>query len=94
MLTLAGPNATVYFANLSISSASALSDDLKAKYAAEASAAGPRANAVATHVGVKDLMAQHSVPLERVCLLDPKAEKELSPSDGDGKFEWFLFGVS
>jgi ribosome biogenesis SPOUT family RNA methylase Rps3 len=31
--------------------------------------------------------------LERVCLLDPKAEQELSPEDGDGRFEYFLFGV-
>lgn len=29
-----------------------------------------------------------------VCLLDPKAELELSPEDGDGRFKWFLFGVS
>ncbi|KAF5340460.1 hypothetical protein D9758_013572 [Tetrapyrgos nigripes] len=32
--------------------------------------------------------------LEKVCLLDPKAEKELSPEEGEGRFEWFLFGVS
>ncbi|KAE9405581.1 DUF431-domain-containing protein [Gymnopus androsaceus JB14] len=31
--------------------------------------------------------------LDKVCLLDPKAEKELSPEDGEGRFEWFLFGV-
>ncbi|KAG7095996.1 hypothetical protein E1B28_006678 [Marasmius oreades] len=30
--------------------------------------------------------------LGKVCLLDPKAEKELSPEDGDGRFQWFLFG--
>lgn len=32
--------------------------------------------------------------LENVCLLDPKAEQELSPNDGDGRFVGFLFGVS
>lgn len=32
--------------------------------------------------------------LENVCLLDPKAETELSPEDGDGRFAGFLFGVS
>jgi ribosome biogenesis SPOUT family RNA methylase Rps3 len=31
--------------------------------------------------------------IEKVCLLDPKAEQELSPDDGDGRFEYFLFGV-
>lgn len=43
--------------------------------------------------GVLELMKQTSVALDKVCLLDPKAEKELSPEDGDGRFEWFLFGV-
>jgi len=37
-------------------------------------------------------MVERGVPIEKVCLLDPKAEKELSPEDGDGRFEWFLFG--
>ncbi|KAF8495453.1 DUF431-domain-containing protein [Russula emetica] len=33
------------------------------------------------------------IPLERVCLLDPKASLALTPSDGEeGKFTWFLFG--
>jgi len=33
------------------------------------------------------------IPLEQVCLLDPKASLALTPSDGDaGKFTWFLFG--
>lgn len=30
--------------------------------------------------------------MQRVCLLDPKAQVELKPEDGDA-FEWFLFGV-
>jgi len=29
--------------------------------------------------------------MNRVCLLDPKAELELAPSDGE-VFDWFLFG--
>ncbi|CAE6452235.1 unnamed protein product [Rhizoctonia solani] len=36
-------------------------------------------------------MKQHGIDLNQVCLLDPKAEKELSPSDGE-EFSWFLFG--
>ena len=38
-------------------------------------------------------MEEKGIPLDKVCLLDPKAEKELAPEDGDGRFEWFLFGV-
>ena len=43
--------------------------------------------------GVLEIMQQSGVSLDKVCLLDPKAEKELSPEDGDGRFQWFLFGV-
>ena len=52
------------------------------------------ANASAHREGVLELMKQNNIPLERVCLLDPKAEKELSPEDGNGTFDYFLFGVS
>lgn len=45
-------------------------------------------------MSVMELMKTSDVPLEKVCLLDPKAEKELAPEDGGGQFEWFLFGVS
>jgi ribosome biogenesis SPOUT family RNA methylase Rps3 len=31
------------------------------------------------------------IALDKVCLLDPKAERELSPTDG---FSCFLFGAS
>ena len=44
-------------------------------------------------MGVLDLMKASGVLLDKVCLLDPKAEKALSPEDGDGRFQWFLFGV-
>jgi hypothetical protein len=93
MCTLAGPEATIYFASLSTSSATALAADL-ATHKAGNSLGHPGADFHATHVGVQDLMVEHRVPIEKVCLLDPKAEKELSPKDGDGRFEWFLFGVS
>jgi ribosome biogenesis SPOUT family RNA methylase Rps3 len=38
-------------------------------------------------------MEASGIELDKVCLLDPKAEAALSPEDGDGRFEWFLFGV-
>lgn len=39
---------------------------------------------------VTQLMAFHGVPLERVCLLDPKATEVLSPADAL-EFDWFLY---
>ena len=46
--------------------------------------------------GVLDLIKDDTgtgQEIKKVCLLDPKAERELSPEDGDGRFEYFLFGV-
>lgn len=43
-------------------------------------------------MGVLEAMKHHNVPLNKVCLLDPKAENILAPEDGD-EFSWFLFGV-
>jgi len=43
--------------------------------------------------GVRELMEASGIELDKVCLLDPRAENALSPEDGDGRFEWFLFGV-
>jgi hypothetical protein len=93
MCTLAGPDATVYFTSLSTCSATALATDLST-HEGENSLGRPRASFYTSRVGIKDLMVEHGVPIKKVCLLDPKAEKELSPEDGDGMFDWFLFGVS
>ncbi|PCH36884.1 DUF431-domain-containing protein [Wolfiporia cocos MD-104 SS10] len=87
MRSLAGTGAHVEFTHLSQSSCKTLSslfsDTAEREDTAEAS----------THtISVMELMKQRGVPIEKVCLLDPRAEKELSPSDGDGEFEWFLFG--
>ncbi|KZP30881.1 DUF431-domain-containing protein [Athelia psychrophila] len=86
MRILAGSNAHVYFTHLSKSSCESLS-----KIFAESNAEG-LAQASCYEIGVLELMEQMSVPLERVCLLDPKATEALSPQDGDGAFEWFLYG--
>ena len=40
------------------------------------------------HRNVEDIYAHKK---QRICLLDPKASKELSPEDGDN-FDIFLFG--
>jgi hypothetical protein len=44
---------------------------------------------VATNKDITTLAA--GVPKERICLLDPRAEKTLSPEDS-GEFDWFVFG--
>lgn len=38
---------------------------------------------------VLELMQLEGVPLEKVCLLDPRAKGEIAPSDGN-EYEWFL----
>lgn len=88
MRMLGGPEAQIHFTHLSKLSSTSLARSFDGSLSSE-----PIAQAFAHNIGVLDLMKKSSVPLEKVCLLDPKAEKELSPDDGDGRFEWFLFGV-
>jgi ribosome biogenesis SPOUT family RNA methylase Rps3 len=88
MRILAGPGAQVYFTHLSQTSSDSLT-----KIFEEAPNSDVLAQTLCHKIGVLDLMKQSSMPLEKVCLLDPKAEEELSPRDGDGRFSWFLFGV-
>ncbi|ETW77597.1 hypothetical protein HETIRDRAFT_125359 [Heterobasidion irregulare TC 32-1] len=97
MRTLAGPGAQVRFTNLSRAAATSLAQSFAGAPApapTDRPALGLAESACET-VGVLELMQRAGVPRERVCLLDPKAEKALAPSDGEGEgaFEWFLFGV-
>jgi ribosome biogenesis SPOUT family RNA methylase Rps3 len=87
MRALAGPSATVHFTHLSKTASTAL--DCCFVSHGEGSLAIGKCH----QIGVLELMKRENVTLERVCLLDPKAEREISPEDGDGRFEWFLFGV-
>lgn len=89
MLNLAGPDSHVHFTHLSSSSC----ETLRSVFA-QSTEPLLRAQGSPHQLSVMDLMEASSVSLGKVCLLDPKAEKELSPEDGDGRFEWFLFGVS
>ncbi|KAH9931460.1 DUF431-domain-containing protein [Fomitopsis serialis] len=89
MRSLAGPDAHVHFTHLSRSSCQTLTALFSVHAGDEREAAG----ATAHSEPILDLMRRLSIPTERVCLLDPKAEKEISPEDGDGRFECFLFGV-
>ena len=88
MRILAGRGAHVRFTSLSQSSADAITS-------AFGTVADPLLSNFSCHrQGVRELMKASGVELDKVCLLDPKAETALSPEDGgDGRFEWFLFGV-
>ncbi|CAE6478671.1 unnamed protein product [Rhizoctonia solani] len=83
MIAIAGSTSSVLFTHLSSSSSAALNSALASVQAS---------SKFEVHsLGILDVMKQHGVELNQVCLLDPKAEKELSPSDGES-FSWFLFG--
>lgn len=96
MLKNAGPGSHVFFTSLSSASAAILPDQL-AKTTADADAADASnvAQCTATTTPILSLLQQSApaVPLAKVCLLDPRAERVLSPADGaPGAFEYFLFG--
>ncbi|KAJ7720915.1 SAM-dependent RNA methyltransferase [Mycena metata] len=88
MRMLAGSDAKIHFTHLSKASRDSLSAVFVPKEGL--------AEANCHQVGVLDLIRQQlggdADALQKVCLLDPKAELPLSPEDGDGRFEWFLFG--
>jgi hypothetical protein len=97
MRILSGEENVVRFTNLSPTSAEALKESWKTENISATNLENGKLNAEnveVTTVGVLELMKKHDVSLEKVCLLDPKAVTELSPEDGGGRFEWFLFGVS
>lgn len=81
MLRLAVPS-TVIFSSLSPASVSSLSPLLVSRGA-------DKQRFRAETKPVLELMKEQGVDLSKVCLLDPKAEKVLSPEDA-GEFEWFL----
>ena len=98
MRTLAGPTASIAFTNLSSATGASLSAAFSSNDSDSDAPAQAQAQAECYEQGVLALMKSRDVdipiPLERVCLLDPKAPLALTPSDGDeGKFRWFLFGV-
>ncbi|KAL0062292.1 hypothetical protein AAF712_010861 [Marasmius tenuissimus] len=91
MRTLAGPKSRVLFTNLSKVSAESLEN--KFKSSASSSTSETLAEVSCRTAGILEIIKEElRGSLEKVCLLDPKAEKEISPEDGDGRFEWFLFG--
>ncbi|KAF5351469.1 hypothetical protein D9757_012058 [Collybiopsis confluens] len=89
MRKLAGSHSQVNFTHLSKTSTRSLTE----KFESLDDSGKENAPAFCHEAGVLDLIKERlGGTLGKVCLLDPKAEKELSPEDGDGRFEWFLFG--
>ncbi|KAF8558553.1 DUF431-domain-containing protein [Imleria badia] len=84
MKMLAGGSARVLFTHLSQRSCASLQEKL-------ASLSGPVACSEVYTQSILELLKNQDIPLSKVCLLDPKAERRLEPEDGL-EFEWFLFG--
>jgi hypothetical protein len=109
MRTLAGPDASVAFTNLSRAASASLSAAFASSSPSAPSSTQQLAQAECHEQGVLALMQARGIAREQVCLLDPKSSEPLGPSDGDGnsnadsddtepdagrsKFKWFLFGV-
>lgn len=85
MKTLAGPGSEVHFTHLSRACGDSLLKSL-----GQASMETQTAVAFCHTEGILDLIKDIGVSLDQVCLLDPKAERELSPDDA---YSNFLFGV-
>lgn len=85
MKILAGTSARVLFTHLSQRSCASLQEKLS-------SFSGPAASSQVYTQSILELLKNQDVPLSKVCLLDPKAERELEPEDGL-EFKWFLFGA-
>ena len=85
MRTLAGPGSEVHFTHLSQACGGSLLKSFD-RPPTDTQAA----EAFCHTKGVLDLIKDIGVPLDQVCLLDPKAEHELSPDDA---YANFLFGV-
>ena len=85
MRSLAGPGSEVHFTHLS----QACGDSLLKSFG-QATAENQTARAFCHAKGILDLMKDFGVSLDQVCLLDPKAEHELSANDA---YTNFLFGV-
>ncbi|KAF9644411.1 DUF431-domain-containing protein [Thelephora ganbajun] len=85
MRMLAGSGSEVHFTHLS----QACGNSLLRSFG-QAPTETRIADVFCTTKGVLDLIKAIGIPLDQVCLLDPKAEHELSPND---TYTNFLFGV-
>jgi ribosome biogenesis SPOUT family RNA methylase Rps3 len=89
---------TVMFTNLSSTSASVLQEKLQSpsssssEGSASATSQEPRSKVQCLSESIEKLTGTGDIPpASRICLLDPRAEKAISPEDAD-LFDGFLFG--
>lgn len=85
MLNLIGPSSQLHFTSLSSSSIPPLEEYLKRTTPSTSSKAHLHTEPILS------LVEKLGSTSARVCLLDPKAPKELSPEDGE-TFDIFLYG--
>ena len=90
MVKLAGPSASVQFTHLSQNAGNSLRTKLSSFGGVQGK--DQHARYEVHTASILDLLQEKGVPLEKVCLLDPKAERVLEPGDKN-EFGWFLFGV-
>lgn len=88
MRTLAGPGSEVLFTAVPQKLVEMFSESLSS-LVANSEPAGFKISPT----GILHLLQTKNIPLEKICLLDPKAESQLAPEDGDGRFTHFLIGV-
>ncbi|EPQ50758.1 DUF431-domain-containing protein [Gloeophyllum trabeum ATCC 11539] len=90
MRALAGASSTVHFTHLSQASTDSLTALFSASPQPSSSESGLAA-AYAHTTPILPFLSSMQIPLERVCLLDPKAPQEISPADA-AEFDCFLLG--
>jgi ribosome biogenesis SPOUT family RNA methylase Rps3 len=94
MLKVASPSSTVGFTSLSASTHSTISTRLETVISSSSSSSNkPPCKFFVSQDPILSYLSSTSppTPLSKVCLLDPKAPKALSPSDAK-EFDFFLFG--
>lgn len=84
---------TVLYSNLSSASASSLQSKMDSAASSSASSSSlPRSKVKCLSESIENLTGKDGIPpASRICLLDPKAEKVISPADAE-LFDGFLFG--
>lgn len=87
MLDLIGPNSEIYFTSLNPHTGTNLQTSLSKSKPNHKKA---HADSTPFTTSINNPNGPYST-YSRVCLLDPKAEKELSPEDGEA-FDIFLYG--
>lgn len=89
MIKLAGASASVQFTHLSANAGSSL--ESKLSWLNGERKEDKLASYAVHSASILELLLQKNVPLSKICLLDPKADKALQPGDKD-EFGWYLFG--